>query len=267
MTVTVAKVTGGDAGLTFDTDPNTPGVQNTLTFNSTNWNTPQTVTVYDANDADTINGTATLTLTPNAASGYAPRPFALTEIDKDLNSIMLSAEQLQVAEGKSNTFTVALSSAPTSFVEVDIVKRDDSSSDMLADNSAAVTRIEFSPLNWNTPQTVTLNAPLDTTVNNGTAYFYVYAPNNPEYAFQTVTANEIGVGQFTIAGNAQAVGHPIYLDGQGAHFRHRRHKHLHSRPHQPANLERYRKHRKAGRRRRRLERFTPRHPNAHIHSQ
>ncbi|MGA2061003.1 MAG: hypothetical protein ABSG67_11015, partial [Thermoguttaceae bacterium] len=209
VTVNVTKQAGGDADLTI------AGAPVTLTFTPSNWNTPQTVTVNDANDADTINGTAVLSLTPNAASGYATQTVNLTEIDKDLNSIMLSTKVLSVVEGSTNTFTVALSTAPTGTVAMDILKRADSSSDI----TASPTTLYFTPDiwnathtailvhgTWNTPQTVTLNAPLDTTVNNGTAYFYVYAPNDLEYGYQTVTANEIGVGQFVIGGNAQALG-------------------------------------------------------------
>ena len=92
------------------------------------------------------------------------------------------------------------SNAPT--VEVDILKRSDSTSQITPDTTV----LNFNASDWNVPQTVTLNAPLDTTVDNGSTSFYVYSPNNPEYAYQTLTANEIGVGQFAIGGNAQALG-------------------------------------------------------------
>ncbi len=189
VTVNVATVPGGDADLTIS------GAPLALTFTPGNWNTAQMVTINAANDADTTNGTAVISLTPDVASGYGSRTVNLTEIDKDLNSIMLSAETLSVVEGRSNSFTVALSSAPSGFVEVDILKRADSSSDI----TSSASTLYFDSFNWNLPRTVTLNAPLEATVNNGTAYFYVYAPYNPEYAFQTVTANEIGVGQFVVS--------------------------------------------------------------------
>ncbi|MGD0517770.1 MAG: hypothetical protein ABSA26_09570, partial [Thermoguttaceae bacterium] len=183
VSVTIAKNIGSDADLT--------AAPATLTFTPSNWSTAQTVTVSDAEDSDTTNGTATLTL---SAAGYATSTVTLTEIDNDLSSIMLSATTLTVVEGGSNTLTVALSAAPTGQVEIDILKRADSTSDI----TAAATRLYFNTLNWSTAQTVTLSAPLDTTINNGIAYFYVYAPNNTEYAKQTVTVNEIGVGQFAI---------------------------------------------------------------------
>ena len=39
----------------------TAGVQNTLTFTSTDWSTPQTVTVNAGEDDDAVNDAATIT--------------------------------------------------------------------------------------------------------------------------------------------------------------------------------------------------------------
>jgi hypothetical protein len=201
VTVNVAALAGGDVDLTVDSSTTTLKFTIADPNAADYWSKPHSVTVNDAEDADTTNGTAVISLTPDIASGYGSQTVNLTEVDKDLSSIMLSAETLSVVEGRSNSFTVALSAAPTGQVEVDILKRADSTSDI----TASPTRLYFNALNWNIARTVTLNAPLDTTVNNGTAYFYVYAPNNPEYVYQTVTANEIGVGQFVISQNTLMV--------------------------------------------------------------
>ena len=64
VTVTVA---GASGEVTFDTNPDMAGTQTTpLTFTAGTWDTPQTVTVLAADDADTANDSVTLS---HSASG------------------------------------------------------------------------------------------------------------------------------------------------------------------------------------------------------
>ena len=80
VTVTVATAEGGDGDLTA-----APG---TLTFTTDDWSTAQTVTVSAADDADTDDGTATLThtaaSTDAAYDGVAIVSVTLTESDTTL---------------------------------------------------------------------------------------------------------------------------------------------------------------------------------------
>ena len=72
VTVTVAKVDGGDPDLTTATT--------SLTFTPSNWNVAQSVTVAAAEDADTANGAALFTL---SSSGLATRSVSASEADND----------------------------------------------------------------------------------------------------------------------------------------------------------------------------------------
>ena len=72
VTVTVAS---DNTDVTADTSA-TPGVQTTLTFSSTNWSTAQTVVVTVAEDAGSVDETATLTLTASGG-GYGSATYAL----------------------------------------------------------------------------------------------------------------------------------------------------------------------------------------------
>jgi len=71
-TVSVTKVSGGDADLTAS--------PTSLSFSTSNWATAQTVTVSAAQDSDTTNGTASFTV---AASGYTSVVVSATEADDD----------------------------------------------------------------------------------------------------------------------------------------------------------------------------------------
>ena len=57
----VIEISSNNAEVTIaDTDTVMTGVQNTLTFTSSNWDTPQTVTVNAGEDDDAVNDAATI---------------------------------------------------------------------------------------------------------------------------------------------------------------------------------------------------------------
>ncbi|MEV4102292.1 glycoside hydrolase family 48 protein [Nonomuraea sp. NPDC049649] len=72
VTVTTERVSG-------DTDL-TVGSGATRTFTPSNWNTPQTVTLHAANDADDVSGSAVFRV---SATGYSPVEVTATEVDDD----------------------------------------------------------------------------------------------------------------------------------------------------------------------------------------
>jgi hypothetical protein len=71
-TVNIAKAAGGDANLNASVT--------SLTFTTSNWSTPQAVSVSAGNDGDVENGTATFNLT---AAGMTGAALVATENDKD----------------------------------------------------------------------------------------------------------------------------------------------------------------------------------------
>jgi hypothetical protein len=83
VTVTTAR-TAGDTDLTVSAGA-------TRTFSTTNWATPQTVTLAAANDADSANGTATVTA---SATGHTAATVAATEADDDQSSYVQRFLQL-----------------------------------------------------------------------------------------------------------------------------------------------------------------------------
>ena len=109
-----ANVTVTSARSAGDTDV-TVSAGGTLTFTPANFATPQNVTVSAAEDADTINGAATITV---SATGSIPSvAVAATEADNDPGqAIVVSPTALSVPEGGTATFGVRLQNAPAANV-------------------------------------------------------------------------------------------------------------------------------------------------------
>jgi cellulose 1,4-beta-cellobiosidase len=156
--VTVTNTAGsGDTDITV-----TGGAS--LTFTTSNWQTPQTVTVRDAEDADTTNGTRTITV---ASSGLPSVNVTATEADNDngqQQAVQLSATTLNVPEGGTATVTVRLAVQPSSNVTV-TAALGAGDTDLTVQNGGTLT---FTNANWSTPQTVTVAAAEDADSTNGT---------------------------------------------------------------------------------------------------
>ena len=100
-----------------DTDGEMTGVQNTLTFTASNWDTPQTVTVNAGEDDDAVNDAATIAhavVDASSADEYDPVAdvdLAVTVTDDDTAGITVTAaDPFTVGEGSSATYTVELDS-------------------------------------------------------------------------------------------------------------------------------------------------------------
>ena len=114
--VTVARHSGS-IDVSFDTG--STGLQNTLSFTTTNWSTPQTVTVTAAEDDDTEDDSAVLrhTAIGGGYDAYAAS-LAVTVSEDDTGSaeapvVTVSADRTAIEEGAAVTFTFTASPAPS----------------------------------------------------------------------------------------------------------------------------------------------------------
>ena len=144
LTANVANV------LTFSSDR--------LTFTTSNWDQPQTVTLTGVHDDDAEN--VDVTVTHDAmGGGYGLLDVTLpvTVVDDDAVEIVVSAATtpLWVLEGGSASFTVALGSLPDQDVTVTIGGL--SGTDFTVDDDT----LEFTTANWHTARTVTVSAAAD----------------------------------------------------------------------------------------------------------
>ncbi|MBF2755454.1 MAG: hypothetical protein ISN29_09395, partial [Gammaproteobacteria bacterium AqS3] len=145
---TTLSLASDNADVTIDTDPAAAGDQATLRFTSANWSAARTVTLSAAEDADTAGDSATVSITGAAVVDSA---LAVTVDENDVIPLTLSAGELTIGEGQSQSFTVQLESRPNSLRGVSLVS--DS-----ADVTLSTASLAFTTTNWNVAQTVTVSA-------------------------------------------------------------------------------------------------------------
>ena len=151
------------SNVSVDTDGGMPGGQTTLSFTAPDWNTAQTVTVSAA--ADENISPETVTLSHTAAGGdYASvsQDLAVTVTDDDTPGLVFSTEAVTVVEAASATYTVQLAYQPSAAVTVTVRGMDSGVSvDTDSGMEGKQTSLSFSTSDWNTGQTVTVNAAAD----------------------------------------------------------------------------------------------------------
>lgn len=157
-----------------DTTEGTVSTTSPLTFTTTNWSTPQTVTVTGVNDSVDDNDVAYSVILGAATSsdsrynGMNPADVSLTNQDDDTAGVTVSAPfGTATMEGDVTvtvTFTIRLNSQPTADVTIPF-----SSSDS-TEGTVAPTSLLFTSLNWNESQTVTVTGVDDSVYDGNVAY-------------------------------------------------------------------------------------------------
>lgn len=158
--------------ITLSAGADTAISTSTIDFTSSNWNAPVTVTVTAIDDdIDEPSETETLSHTLSVPSGfsygYSGTPPTISDVvatitDNDTAGVTISAISGPATEGGSAaTYTIVLTSQPTSTVSVALTE-DPSSI------SLSASTLSFTSLNWSTPQTVTITA-VDDDIDEPTA--------------------------------------------------------------------------------------------------
>lgn len=129
-------------------DPSSATVNpNTLTFSTSNYASPQMVTVTGAQDADAVPD-LTSVRADSALLGLT-KDVTVSVTDDDTLAIEASTTTVAVTEGNMTTFTVRLTAQPTADTTVAVTR-----------SSASITAtpdpLTFTAANWNVPQTVTV---------------------------------------------------------------------------------------------------------------
>ena len=120
-----------------------------LTFSSTDWNAPKTVTVNAAQDADAEDETATVTHTVTSTdsiySGASANSVAVSVTDDEVPvTVQFGATTYEVVEGETVTVVVTLSADPERTVVVPITHTPQSGADSTADYSGVPSSVTFS---------------------------------------------------------------------------------------------------------------------------
>ncbi|MDB6122915.1 MAG: hypothetical protein JWQ71_1908 [Pedosphaera sp.] len=210
-----------------------------LTFNSANWNTPQTVTVTGVDDFVADGNVAYTIITAPSTSadplynGLNAADVSALNIDNDIAGIIVSPTNgLSVAEtGSTANFTVVLTSQPTANVVVNLSSAD------TTEGTVSPASLTFAPADWSTPKTATITG-VDDFVNDGNIIFSIitavsstdgnYAAINPPDVTVTNVDNEssltlpsgtvvYGSGTIAVGIDGQAIitsnGSPDYAGG------------------------------------------------------
>ncbi|MBF2755248.1 MAG: hypothetical protein ISN29_08340, partial [Gammaproteobacteria bacterium AqS3] len=129
-----------------------------LSFDATNWNMAQTVTVSAAQDVDDNDDTATISLT---GDGITSGSVSVTVDDESVFLVLSSV--LSVNEGSSATFTVKPHEAPDDDLKVTLTLADN------GDVTVTPNELNFTTSDWNNNKTVTVRAGQDDDRVNDTA--------------------------------------------------------------------------------------------------
>ena len=135
-------------------------VNSPLTFTAANWDTPQTITVTGADDGSVVDGgqTSTITISIDDANSndsfdsVTDQSVTVTTTDDDVAGFTISETNgsTEVDEsGTTDTFTVVLDAQPTSDVLLSLSIND-------ASEASVSSSLTFTPINWDSPQTVTV---------------------------------------------------------------------------------------------------------------
>lgn len=185
VSVSLASAPAGNVTLSAARTSGDPDVSvvtgATLTFTPTDWNVPQQVVVAAAQDVDTVNDSAVVTV---MGGGLTPETVDLAVVDDDVPALVVKPPLVGVLEGGLATFTVALAFAPATPVTV-TVARSGGDPDLTVAAGATLT---FDSSNFSVPRTVTVAAADDVDLVSGTATFSVTAAGFPT---RTVTATEV----------------------------------------------------------------------------
>jgi hypothetical protein len=171
-----------------------------VTFDPLDWNVPRLVEVTGVDDA-VVDGDVgfTVHLGPTASAdpawdGLAVAPVAGTNRDDDAPGVLLTPDVgLLVTEaGGTDTFTVALRTAPSAAVTLDLAVSDATE---VAVSPASLT---FTTADWDQPQEVTLQGVDDVVVDGAVAFTVsVETASSADPAYDDVTA----LGDVTVDGS------------------------------------------------------------------
>ncbi len=158
----------------------------------------------------------------NKLATFTGRPVTngstLADVDRPDGGLALSRTDLEIDEGESGTYTVALASQPASDVTVEISQRPPGRA------TVSPASLTFTADNWNTPQTVTITSEEDAnyldrwlllrhvaTGDNYGASAVAWLLLRDGYNLVTATPNTGATGSPTISGTPQ-VGQTLALD-------------------------------------------------------
>jgi len=149
-----------------------------VTFNSTNWNIPQTVTITGQDDA-LVDGPAAYSIVLDTISsgdlrynGLNPADVPVINVDDETYGITVAPTTglVTTEAGGTAQFFAFLNRAPSADVTIGLA------SDTPTEGTASTNLLTFTPANWNVPQTVMVTGVADFRKDGNKSYKIVTAP-------------------------------------------------------------------------------------------
>ena len=146
-----------------------------LVFTTSNWASPQTVTVTGVDDPF-VDPDVVYTIVTGAAvssdskySGLNPADVSVTNLNDDFAGFTItpSSGLVTTEVGAKATFTVSLFTKPTASVTISLT------SSNIGEGTVSPSTLTFTTTNWASPQTVTVTGVDDTAVDGDVAYAIV----------------------------------------------------------------------------------------------
>ena len=188
-------VTLNGATAQDETGADYSGIPESVTFAIGETEQTFTVTAIDDSvDDDGESISLSFATLPSGVTAGSQATATVTLVDNDTRGVTLSKNTIAVAEGNSATYTVELDTEPTGDVTVTFSS---DNTDVTVDTENADNDLLFTPLNWNTPQTVMISAAADddtvddTAVISHTLSGADYADVAVESLTVTVTVTEV----------------------------------------------------------------------------
>lgn len=165
---------------------------NQLTFTPANWSVPQTVTITGVDEfVDDGDQNYEVEFGPVQSSDLQYSNYSIDELqyvnlDDDVAAVVVSETSLQTNEnGETDQFDVQLGSQPISNVTVDLHVSDES--EALLSSSV----VEFTPSNWNVPQTITVTGQNDQVADGDTPFVITATPSSGDSNFASLSPVDI----------------------------------------------------------------------------
>ncbi|NJK37403.1 MAG: hypothetical protein HC920_06335 [Oscillatoriales cyanobacterium SM2_3_0] len=167
-----------------------------LTFNPANWDTPQVVTITGVDD-EIADGNIPYTIITEAAlsadenySGLELEDINVVNADNDLPGIRVSPTSglITTESGGTAEFTIVLNTQPTANVVLNL-----SSSNSL-EGVPSLATVNFSPVNWFQPQTITVTGVGDGVVDPDVLYsILTSATQSDDPAYDNLNPDDVSV--------------------------------------------------------------------------
>ena len=197
--------------------------KSTLTFTTSNWNLPQTVTITGQNDSVPYGSVPyTVRLAPASSAdlrydGINPEDVSVLNINNLMPGISNSATDLTTTDrGGTATFTVRLTTQPSANALIPLVSSNTNA------GTVSPASLTFTPANYATPQTVTITGALDLAADGDLAYTINIGPAvsaDPGYS-GLINAQVVSVVNRDTDGTINDVRHVVIFMQENRSFDH-----------------------------------------------